>query len=223
MQDRIVLAIFGTGGQGREVRDVAEYQNAIERRWDEIVFIDDTKPKGQLRGTRVMPFTSIASLYDEDQVEFVVALGEPQSKKAVFDRIKQAGFSFANVVSPHTQISPYASLGTGIIIKRGAIVSPDATIGDNTTLQSYVTVGHDVVIGTHCQISTHSAIGGGTVIGNGTYVGLNCPIRENLSIGDNVVISAGAVVLRDCPANVTVMGNPARTISKNETPAKVFR
>ena len=37
----------------------------------------------------------------------------------------------------------------------------------------------------------------------------------DISIGNNVVVGANSVVLTDIPDNVTVMGSPARIISRN--------
>jgi maltose O-acetyltransferase len=43
-------------------------------------------------------------------------------------------------------------------------------------------------------------LGGGVIVGPG------------VSIGENTVVGAGAVVVRDLPANVIAVGNPARVI-----------
>jgi maltose O-acetyltransferase len=43
-------------------------------------------------------------------------------------------------------------------------------------------------------------LGGGVIVGPG------------VSIGENTVVGAGAVVVRDLPANVLAVGNPARVI-----------
>jgi len=43
-------------------------------------------------------------------------------------------------------------------------------------------------------------LGGGVIVGPG------------VTIGTNTVVGAGAVVVRDLPANVVAVGNPARVI-----------
>jgi maltose O-acetyltransferase len=43
-------------------------------------------------------------------------------------------------------------------------------------------------------------LGGGVIVGPG------------VTIGTNAVVGAGAVVVRDLPANVVAVGNPARVI-----------
>jgi maltose O-acetyltransferase len=50
------------------------------------------------------------------------------------------------------------------------------------------------------------AIGDNVWLGGGVIV---CP---GVTIGENTVVGAGAVVVRDLPANVVAVGNPARVI-----------
>lgn len=216
----MVLAVFGASGQGKEVREIADYQNAVENKWDKIIFIDDNKPEGVFMGLEMVQLNTAIEKYKE--IEFVIAVGEPKTKKKIYERLLSLNCKLGSVISPKSQVSPYCKLGKGLVIKRGAIISADAEIGDDTTIQSYACIGHDAVIGKHCQISTHVDIGGQTKVGDCVFVGLNAPVRELLTIGDNAIISAGAVVLKDVEANVTVMGNPARVISRNGDGGRVF-
>lgn len=218
-----ILAIFGSGGQGKEVRELADLDNKVTNKWDEIIFVDDVQPEGRVMDTPRMHMEHAISKYTNDYLEFCVALGEPSSKKKVFDLLEKQGYKFANVISPEATISPYAVLGVGLIIKKAALISPEAIIGNNTTLQAFVAVGHGAVIGKHCQIATHSVIGGETVVGDCVYIGLNCPVKEKVILGSNSVVSAGAAVLRDIPENVIVMGNPARIIAKKNENEKIFK
>lgn len=216
----MILAIFGASGQGKEVREIADYENDRKHKWEKILFVDDNKPEGVFMNLEMVRLETALSKYKD--MEFVIAVGEPRTKKKIFDRLAGLGCKFGSVISPDSQVSPYCQLGEGIVIKRGAIISADAKIGDNTTIQSYACIGHDARIGRHCQISTHVDVGGQTVMGECVFVGLNSPIRELLTIGDYAVISAGAVVLKNVDANVTVMGNPARVISRNNEDSRVF-
>lgn len=216
----MTLAIFGAGGQGKEVLELAQNINEKENRWDEMVFIDDVQDEGTCMGIKRVHYTTFEKM--NAICEFIIALGEPVAKRKIYDFLKDRKCSFAILISPDAQVSSFAMVGEGVIIKRGAIVSPQAEIGKNTTLQSYVAVGHDAIVGEHCQISTHSVIGGHTVLGNEVFVGLHCPIRDRVTIGSRAVISAGAVVLKSVPENVTVMGNPCRVVQCNEEKNGVF-
>lgn len=49
-------------------------------------------------------------------------------------------------------------------------------------------------------------------IGDNVDFGANVTCIGNIHIGDNAVIAAGAVVVKDVPANAVVAGNPAKII-----------
>jgi maltose O-acetyltransferase len=87
-----------------------------------------------------------------------------------------------------------------------------------------ITIGDDVQIGPNVQLltATHPvepdprrAKWEGSrpiTIGNNAWLGGGVIVCPGVSIGDNTVVGAGAVVVRDLPANVVAVGNPARVI-----------
>ena len=214
----MVLGIYGSGGTGRNVKEIAE----VIGTWNEIVFIDDTVKSGIYKGVCRMPFQCFVQKYSKEAAEVIIALGEPEHKINLYNKVKKAGYDFANVIHPSAEISPSATVGRGLIIKNGSIVSSDAVIEDNVCLEFNALIGHNCVIHRNCQISSMVVVGGDSEIGEGTYVAQSVPIKENIKIGANSVIGMGAVVLRDIPENVIALGNPARAMrSKNES--KVFK
>ena len=56
-------------------------------------------------------------------------------------------------------------------------------------------------------------LSGNVVIGECCWIGVGACVRQGLQIGDNVVVGAGAVVVRDVPPNITVVGNPAQPLN----------
>lgn len=87
-----------------------------------------------------------------------------------------------------------------------------------------ITIGDDVQIGPNVQLltPTHPLEPGPRrdkleaarpiVIGNNVWIGGGAMVLPGVSVGENSVIGAGAVVTRDVPANVVVVGNPARVV-----------
>jgi acetyltransferase EpsM len=48
----------------------------------------------------------------------------------------------------------------------------------------------------------------------GSHIGINACIKQNITVGKWSVVGAGAVVVKDVPDNVVVVGNPGRIIKK---------
>lgn len=212
------LVIYGTNGSAKEIYDLAKMIN----RWSEIMFLNDYIPAGEFRECKCMSYEEFKVRYSTEEVEICIAIGEPTAKKVLYEKIKGDGFCLATLVCPDAIISPSAVIGEGVIIKYHVIISAEAVIEDNVYIQSNVIVGHNVVVKKHCQLSSYVHISGNTVIEEGVYIGVHCPIRERINIGRNSILSMGAVVLKDVPEEVVVMGNPARVIAKNES-KKVFK
>jgi serine O-acetyltransferase len=105
------------------------------------------------------------------------------------------------------EIHPGAEIGEGLFIDHGmgVVIGETSVIGSNVTLYQGVTLG-----GTGKEKGKrHPNIGDNVVVGTGAK------ILGNITVGDNSYIGANAVVLRDVPANSTVVGVPGR-ITKQE-------
>ena len=50
----------------------------------------------------------------------------------------------------------------------------------------------------------------GVVVNDGAVIGGGAAIKAGVVVGSNAVVAMGSVVTRDVPADVVVMGNPAR-------------
>ncbi|MBD2498700.1 serine O-acetyltransferase [Nostoc sp. FACHB-280] len=111
------------------------------------------------------------------------------------------------------EIHPGAEIGKGVFIDHGmgVVIGETAIVGDYTLIYQGVTLG-----GTGKESGKrHPTVGNNVVIGSGAKV------LGNIQLGDRVRVGAGSVVLRDVPADSTVVGVPGRIISrkdKNQSP-----
>jgi serine O-acetyltransferase len=102
------------------------------------------------------------------------------------------------------EIHPGAQMGKGVFIDHGAgvVIGETAIVGDHALIYQGVTLG-----GTGKETGKrHPTLGSNVVVGAGAKV------LGSIQIGDHVRIGAGSVVLRNVPAQHTVVGVPGRII-----------
>ena len=73
-------------------------------------------------------------------------------------------------------------------------------------VSSGTTFGKDVVIGHQVTIGNRSGIMSAPRIGDRVYIGAGAKILGPISIGDDAIIGANAVVTKDVPAKMTIVG-----------------
>jgi serine O-acetyltransferase len=79
-------------------------------------------------------------------------------------------------------------------------------------------IGHSCTLNQGVSIMNVRGVGRAT-IGNNVYFGAGCKVVGAVTIGDNVVVSANSLVVSDVPSGATVLGVPARVISREATSA----
>lgn len=218
----MILAIYGTGGSGREVYEIASAIDPEHERWERIVFVDDVTDARELYGSEIMTFEELASRFSPEEAEFLVAVGEPSSRELLFNRASERGYGFATIVHPSAFVSPSARLGRGVFVKMQSIISTEAVLEDNVFVQSNALIGHDVRVGRHTQVSAYTHIAGHATLGERCYLGVRASVREECLMGDDVVLAMGAVVMeKRVPSRVLAMGNPAKYV-RRKAGSKVF-
>ncbi|MCG2820216.1 MAG: serine O-acetyltransferase [Actinomycetia bacterium] len=107
-----------------------------------------------------------------------------------------------------------AKLGRGLFIDHGmgVVIGETAEVGENVTMYQGVTLG-----GTGKEKGKRHP-----TIGNNVVIAAGASVLGPITVGDNSKVGAGAVVLKDVPANCTVVGVPGRlTICSGETLSRI--
>lgn len=193
--------VFGAGGFGSEVMRLAKTDSI------ETIFAHDG-PAGSFMNT---PLISFGDSRPDDKV--IIAVGDPSSRKAIFDRYKD--LLYDSLYAETAIIGDDVKIGEGAIFCDYTLVTSSAVIGKHFQCNIYSYVAHDCVIGDFVTFAPRVSCNGRVHIEDGVYIGTGAVIREGsdshpIIIGKNSIVGMGAVVTKSVPANVTVIGNPAR-------------
>jgi serine O-acetyltransferase len=104
------------------------------------------------------------------------------------------------------------SMGVFIDHGMGVVIGETAEVGDGCTLYQGVTLGGTSL----AKGKRHPTLGRDVVVGaNGVVIGA-------ITLGDGVKVGSGSVVVKDVPANATVVGVPARVVAQDGKPVLVL-
>ncbi len=104
---------------------------------------------------------------------------------------------------------------TGIHIQRKSDIGPGFVVHNCSCIFILATrIGHSCTVNQGVSVASVRGTGWPT-IGNNVYLGAGCKVIGGVTVGDNVVVSANSLVIADVPSNCTVLGVPARIISRH--------
>jgi acetyltransferase-like isoleucine patch superfamily enzyme len=131
------------------------------------------------------------------------------------------------IIGDQACVRERVAIGDDVVIGRGSLVENDTTIGSFTRVQAdayitaYSTLEEHVFIAP-CVVTTNDNYMGrtekrlsllkGPTIRRGARVGGGAILCPGIEIGADAFVGAGAVVTKDVPPGVVVVGSPARVL-----------
>lgn len=218
-----VYAVYGASGCGRSlmpvVRDFISKQNTIKA--NNIYFIDDSIADSEdknINGHQVINYNSFKNLPIQNKY-VIIAIANSAIREKIAETLKTDNIKLWSVISPNSEIFD------NVTIDEGCAISPYVTIGSNTKIGKcfhanlYSYVEHDCIIGGYVTFAPSAKCNGNVHIDDYAYIGSGAIIKQGtptkpLKIGKGAIIGMGAVVTKDVPEGVTVVGNPAKPLIK---------
>ncbi len=206
----IPLVIIGAGGLGREILDLVRDVNRAAPTFDLLGFLDDGRPDQSLLARVGATHLGPTSLLGELDASYVIGIGDTEPRRRVDALARSWARSAATLVHPLATVGGDVELGPGVLIAAGVRLTTHLVIGRHTLVNFNSIIGHDTVIEDFATLHGGVNVGGWCVIEEGATLGLGSVVLPYLRVGRGATVGAGAVVVRDVPANVTVVGAGAR-------------
>lgn len=123
-----------------------------------------------------------------------------------------------------SEVGAGSRVGVGSILRDGVRVREQCRIGDYVLVEGAVEIAEGAeidsfshirgpaTIGRQVRVGSHSCVGGGVAILPSATIGAHATILSPVTVGEFAMVEAGAVVMKNVPANAVVAGNPAKIV-----------
>jgi sugar O-acyltransferase (sialic acid O-acetyltransferase NeuD family) len=209
------VLIVGAGGHGQVVADILLARvKSGDLDVQPIGFLDDDPAllARTFLGLPVLGRIAQASSIPHDAV--VVAIGDNLTRQTISLQLESQGKRFAAAVHPSAVVGSDVEIGAGTMVCAGAVVNPGARVGRGVILNTACSVDHHNYVGDYAHIAPGARLGGDVCIGQGALIGLGAGVLPGRQVGTWATVGAGAIVTRDVPDRTTVVGAPARAITR---------
>lgn len=186
---------------------------------DQLVFIDDAAvaPR-QINGHAVMTYDEFRN-HPAGNKFAAIAIANGSTRSRIAENFARDSVSAWTVRASSVIEMDDVVIGEGALLSPQVIFTSNIRVGRHfhANLASYVE--HDCVIGDFVTFAPSVRCNGNVVIEDFAYIGTGAILRQGtpdkpLRIGRGAVVGMGAVVTKDVPPGITVVGNPARPLEK---------
>ncbi len=162
----------------------------------------------------VVEWADIGSLLNKSAIQAIPAIGDNRLREEICRLLESYGIPLQGISHPSAVVSRHAQIDPGVVICAGAIIGTGAWIGAGSIINTRASVDHDCHISPYVHIAPRAALGGNVTIETRAWVGLGACVREGIRIGSDAIVGAGAMVVKNVPASMTVAGVPARPLKR---------
>ena len=148
----------------------------------------------------------------EEPLALAIAVGSPQIRKLIRERITNPNIYFPNLIAPSFKVLDLQTfkMGQGNIIQDSCSATCDVTIGDFNVFNGANVMGHDVVIGNYNVFMPSVHLSGAVEVGDCNLLGVDSVVLQKVKIGNDVTLGAGSVLMAKPKDGNTYIGVPAK-------------
>ena len=207
--------IYGASGFGKEVLPLLLKQ--IDKK-DKIYFIDDNRESDSLNGYDILTFSEFLA-QKSDNYYISIAIANSKIREFLTVKCLSHNIKLINITASNVVVLDNVEIDDGATLCPFVTLTSNIKIGKSFHANLYSYVAHDCIIGDYVTFAPAVKCNGNITIEDHVYIGTGAIIKQGkpnkpLTIGKGATIGAGAVVTKNVPAGMTVFGNPAIELTK---------
>ena len=212
-----LYAVYGVSGCGRGVMPLAREQlQLLDVPPSRLVFVDDNPGERTVNGLQVLTYSEFNDV-EASERKVVIAIAGSAVRKKLAERCTKDGIKPWSVIASNIMIMDDVQIGEGSILSPFVTLTSNIRIGKHFHANMYSYVEHDCVIGDYVTFAPAVKCNGNVVIEDHAYIGAGAILKQGKSgsplvIGSGAIVGMGAVVTRNVPKGMTVVGNPAEEL-----------
>jgi sugar O-acyltransferase (sialic acid O-acetyltransferase NeuD family) len=206
------ILVLGAGGHAQVVADILLRMRDSGEPVEPIGYLDDDKALlgKTLMGLPVLGITADLAKFKHDAI--IIGIGNNRIRQNLFRALRANDEQFVTARHPSAVIAPDVPIGPGCVICAQVVVNPGSVIGHNVILNTGCTVDHHNRIADDVHIAPGAHLGGDVTVEEGVLIGIGAVVMPQRCIGMWSIVGAGALVQKDVPERVTVIGVPAQIV-----------
>lgn len=204
-----LIGVYGASGCGRGVLPLLREQYPEA----ELLFIDDGQAPGRVNGHDIVDWPGFLERKNPDK-SVSIAIAAPKIRRMLAEKCAAAAIPLIEARAASVVEMDEVTIGEGACLSPFVTLTSNISIGRCFHANLYSYVEHDCVIADFVTFAPGAKVNGNVTIGENAYIGSGAILRQGVTIGAGATVGMGAVVTRDVLPGETVVGNPARPLSK---------
>ncbi|MBF9038838.1 acetyltransferase [Rhodobacterales bacterium LSUCC0246] len=204
-----VIGVYGAAGCGRGILPILRIQYPRSK----LVFIDDELGPGTANGADIVGWNEFQK-FENQGASVCLAVSNPSVRSNLYEKCMGRGIPVVEARASNVVQMDNVELGVGACLSPFVTLTSNIRVGLSLHANLYSYIEHDCVVGDFVTLAPGAKVNGNIVLEDYVYVGAGAVIRQGLRVGAGAIIGMGAVVTRDVPPGVVVVGNPAVAMNR---------